>query len=90
MIIIGESALYGKTGQYVFETLKSFLSSNGFITKDWNALNILNQQASRVGAIDLDIYSINEKENFSFFDKLEITGYNISYSERINQFAGTR
>jgi len=79
MIIIGESALYGKTGQYVFETLKSFLSSNGFITKDWNALNILNQQASRVGAIDLDIYSINEKENFSFFDKLDNNVFKFIY-----------
>ena len=46
-------------------------NSNNFIKEDWNALNILNQQASKVGAIDLDVYSINEKENFSFFDKLE-------------------
>ena len=70
IIIIGESALHGKKGQYVFETLKSFLYSNNLIRKDWNALNILNQHASRVGAIDLNFYSIDEKNNFSFFDKL--------------------
>jgi len=34
-------------------------------------LNVLTQQASRVGAIDLGLYSISEKENFSFFDKLD-------------------
>jgi len=71
IVIIGDSALYGKSGKYVFETLKNFLYQNNFIRKDWNALNILTQQASRVGAIDLDVYSINKTENFSFFNKLD-------------------
>ena len=79
LVIIGESALYEKTGQYVFETLKSFLFNNNFIRKDWNALNILNQQASRVGAIDLGVYSINEKENFLFFDKLDNNDFKFVY-----------
>ena len=67
IVIIGDSALYGKSGKYVFETLKNFLSNNNFIKKDWNALNILTQQASRVGAIDLGVCSIHEKDNFLFF-----------------------
>jgi len=79
LVIIGESALYGKGGQYVFETLKNFLFSNNFIKKEWNALNILTQQASRVGAIDLGIHSINEKENFSFFDKLDNDDFKFLY-----------
>ena len=79
LVIIGESALYGKAGQYVFETLKNFLFSNNFIKKEWNALNILTQQASRVGAIDLGIHSINEKENFSFFDKLDNDDFKFLY-----------
>ena len=79
LVIIGESALYGKAGQYVFETLKNFLFSNNFIKKEWNALNILTQQASRVGAIDLGIHSINERENFSFFDKLENDDFKFLY-----------
>jgi len=79
LVIIGESALYGKAGQYVFETLKNFLFSNNFIKKEWNALNILTQQASRVGAIDLGIHSINEKENFSFFDKLDNDNFKLIY-----------
>jgi len=79
IVIIGESALYGKTGQYVFETLKNFLFDNNFIKKDWNALNILTQQASRVGAIDFGVYSINETENFSFFNKLDNDDFKLIY-----------
>jgi len=79
IIIIGDSALHGKSGQYVFETLKKFLSDNNFIKKDWNALNILTQQASRVGAIDLGICSISEAENFPFFNKLDNDDFKLIY-----------
>ena len=79
IIIIGESALAGKSGKYIFETLKNFLFNNNFINKDWNGLNVLNQQASRAGAIDLGIYSINEKNNFSFFDKLDNEDFKLIY-----------
>ena len=79
IIIIGESALYGKIGQYVFETLKSFLFNNNFIKQEWNALNVLCQQASRVGALDLGFHSINKEENFSFFNKLENDDFKLIY-----------
>lgn len=79
IVIIGDSALYGKSGKYIFETLKNFLSVNNFVKKDWNALNILTQQASRVGAIDLGVYSINEKDNFLFFDKLDNDEFKLIY-----------
>jgi len=79
IIIIGDSALHGRSGKYVFETLKKFLSDNNLITNDWNALNILTQQASRVGAIDFGVYSMNEKENFLFFDKLDNDEFKFIY-----------
>ena len=79
MIIIGESALRENSGKYVFESLKSFLLNNNFIKTEWNALNVLTQQASRVGAIDLGIFSINDKENFSFFNKLENDEFKFLY-----------
>ena len=79
MIIIGDSALHGELGKYVFETFKKFLTDNNLITKEWNALNILTQQAARVGAIDLGVHSINEKDNFSFFDKLETNKFKFIY-----------
>jgi len=79
IVIIGESALYGEKGRYVFETIKSFLYKNNFIRKDWNSLNLLSQQASRVGAIDLGVYSLNEKDNFIFFDKLNNNEFKLIY-----------
>ena len=79
LIIIGESALYGEIGQYIFETLKSFLHGNNFIRKDWNALNVLTQHASKVGAIDLGAYSIKKNDNFSFFDKLKNDHFKLIY-----------
>jgi len=79
IVIIGESALHGETGQYVFESFKTFLLNNNLIRKDWNALNILTQYASRVGSIDLDVYTADEKENFSFFNKLENDEFKFIY-----------
>ena len=79
IVIIGESALTGKSGQYIFETLKDFLHNNNLIRKDWNALNVLTQQASRVGAIDLGFYLINQNDNFSFFNKLENNDFKLVY-----------
>ena len=79
MIIIGESALHGESGKYVFESFKKFLSQNNFIKKEWNALNILTQQASRVGALDCGLYSINESNNFLFFDKLDADDFKFLY-----------
>tara|TARA_Y100000590_G_scaffold396728_1_gene477677 strand:+ start:2303 stop:4342 length:2040 start_codon:yes stop_codon:yes gene_type:complete len=87
IIIIGESALSGKAGEYIFETLKSFLIKNNFIRKDWNALNIIMQQASKVGALDLGVHSITRKENFSFFNKLDNESFKLIYllgSDNIN------
>ena len=57
IIIIGESALELKSGKYIFEELKNFLRLNNLIREDWNALNVLVQNASTTGLIDLDIIS---------------------------------
>jgi len=70
IIIIGESALELQSGKYVFEELKSFLIKNNLINKDWNALNILIQNASTVGLLDLKILPNQNKNDFSFFDNL--------------------
>ncbi len=79
IIILGESSLYGEKGKYIFESLKSFLEENNFLKEDWNALNVLSQQASRVGAIDLEAYSISEENNFKFFDKLHNNEFKFIY-----------
>ena len=61
------------------ESIKKFLLQNNFINEEWNALNILNQQASSVGAIDLGMYLINENNNFLFFDKLKGDNFKFIY-----------
>tara|TARA_Y100001970_G_scaffold250005_1_gene321192 strand:- start:26917 stop:28965 length:2049 start_codon:yes stop_codon:yes gene_type:complete len=77
MVIIGESALEQKSGKFIFESIKKFLSDNNLITDKWNALNILIQNASSVGAIDLSF--LNKNNKFDFFDKLNNNDFNLLY-----------
>ena len=65
LVIIGESLLELESGGYIFEELKNFLIKKGFINDKWNALNILIQNASTVGALDLKILN-NEENNYQF------------------------
>ncbi len=78
IIIIGESSLELKSGKYIFEEIKKFLNENGLITEDWNALNILPQNASTVGLIDLKILS-NKNGDYEFFEKLENNKFKFLY-----------
>ncbi len=69
MIILGESFLKSNSANYLFNSIKNFLSKNNKLTDSWNPLNILSSDAATVGNFDLDILSqknklINElKEN---------------------------
>ena len=70
IIIIGESALELKSGPYIFEGLKNFLIQNNLMRAEWNPLNILIQNASTVGLLDLKILPNNKENEFIFFDNL--------------------
>ncbi len=76
IVIIGESALELNSGQFIFESIKKFLRDNNFINDNWNALNILSQNASSVGAIDIGFF---QKNNFEFFDKLKNNEFKLLY-----------
>ncbi len=65
LVIIGQSALNLKSGQYIFEETKKYLKSLNKITDDWNALNILSKDASTVGSYDLNIISSAGSENIT-------------------------
>ncbi len=78
LFIIGESALELKSGGYIFEELKSFLIKKGHINDKWNALNVLIQNASTVGALDLKIID-NKRNNFDFFENLNNRKFKIVY-----------
>ncbi len=78
LIIIGESALELDSGGYIFEELKNFLSKKKLITDKWNALNILTQNASTVGALDLKILN-NSQNDFEFFENIKNKRFKILY-----------
>ena len=78
LIIIGESALEMESGGYVFEELKNFLSQKKLINEKWNALNILIQNASTVGALDLKILNKNQND-FEFFNNIKSNKFKILY-----------
>jgi len=79
IFIIGESVLELKNSKYILEKMKDFLIENNFINEVWNALNILTQNASTVGAIDLGFYNIDKYNNFIFFDKLKNKEFKLLY-----------
>ena len=63
IIVLGQSLLKMKSAPYVFEELKKYLLVNKKINNEWNALNILSNNASTVGAYDLGIFSSNNGNN---------------------------
>ncbi len=79
MIIIGESALELKSGGYIFEEFKKFLIRNNLINENWNGLNILVQNASTVGLLDLKILQDQKEKSSSFFDNLKNRKFKLLY-----------
>tara|TARA_Y100001970_G_scaffold172565_1_gene210904 strand:- start:563 stop:2458 length:1896 start_codon:yes stop_codon:yes gene_type:complete len=73
MIILGESFLNLNSAENLFYLLKNFLLENGKFSENWNPLNILSTDASRVGSLDLDIIDSSNKLLNDFNDgKFEI------------------
>ena len=79
IIIIGESALELESGNYIFEEIKNFLIQNNKISQEWNPLNILIQNASTVGLLDLKIIPDQKENNFTFFNNLENKKFKLLY-----------
>ncbi len=75
LIVLGESFLELKSANYLFYSLKEFLSKNNKFTQDWNPLNILSTDASTVGSIDLDLVD----QNNSILDDLKQNKFEIIY-----------
>ena len=63
LIIFGQSSLLLKSFGFIFESLKTFLVKNNKISDEWNSLNIMSNDASTVGSIDLGIYKNTNNEN---------------------------
>ena len=65
MIIIGQSVFKLNSSPYILEELKKYLTTNNKIHNDWNALNILSNNASTVGSYDLNILSSKNGKNIT-------------------------
>ncbi len=77
IVIIGESALELESAKFILQGIKKFLKENNFINDNWNAFNVLLQNASSVGAIDLGFF---EKDNsFNFFNKIKNNEFKLLY-----------
>ena len=79
IIIIGESVLELESGKYIFEEIKNFLIQNNKISQEWNPLNVLIQNASTVGLLDLKIIPDQKENNFTFFNNLENKKFKLLY-----------
>jgi len=78
MVIIGQSALKSKSSKYIFESIKKILEENNQFSIDWNALNVISENASTVGAFDLGIYKTTNGDNEVLKD-LEAHKFEIVY-----------
>jgi len=78
MVIMGQSALKSKSSKYIFESIKKFLEKNNKFSIDWNALNVISENASTVGAFDLGIYKTTNGDNEVLKD-LEAHKFEIVY-----------
>jgi len=93
IIIIGQSALKLKSGQYIFECIKKFLKDNKKINDEWNSLNVISNHASTVGAYDLDLINSNNGNNRTLediknnkFDVLFLIGQDSLNFKKKNEF----
>ena len=93
IIIFGQSALLSKSAEYMFESLKNYLSKNSKITDEWNSMNIISENASSIGSLDLGIYKISndrnevlKKLNDNFFEVIFLLGQdNLNFNKK-NEF----
>ena len=63
LIVFGQSAFKSKSAKYMFETMKNFLNKNNKISNEWNSLNVISDNASTVGSLDLGLYKTTDGSN---------------------------
>ena len=93
IVIFGQSALKSKSAEYLFESMKNYLSKINKISKEWNSINILSENASTVGSFDLGIYKksndrneVLKKLNDNFFDVIFLLGQDSLNINKKNEF----
>lgn len=62
LIIVGSGAAESEDAAAIYKTVGDFVSKNSnFNTEEWNGLNLLHREASRVGALDVGFSTFNEE-----------------------------
>ena len=78
LIILGQSVFKSDSAKFIFESFKSFLIKKNKINNEWNSLNIISENASTVGSLDLEIYKTKDGSNEILKD-LENNKFEIVY-----------
>ena len=78
LIIIGKSLLRSRSNKYVYESMKNFLIENNKISNEWNSFNILSQDASSIGNLDLGLYNTINGSN-EVLENLQNNKYKIVF-----------
>ena len=78
IVILGQSFFKMKSAQTLFNRLNNFLKSNGKINDDWNAIGVISNHSSTVGAYDLDIVDTKSNEN-STLKKIQNNKYELLF-----------
>ena len=79
IIVLGQSVLLSKSGKYIFESMKHFLKKNNKINDEWNSFNIISENASTVGSLDLGIFQQNNGSN-TILSNLQNHKYDLVFS----------
>ena len=90
MIILGESFLNSGSAIYLFNLIKNYLIKNDKFSNEWNPINILSNDASTVGCLDLDVINIKKdliKDlNENKFDLVYLLGQDDLNFKKKNEF----
>ena len=78
IVILGQSFFKMKSAQTLFNRLNNFLKSNGKINDDWNAIGVISNHSSTVGAYDLDIVD-NKSNGNSTLEKIQNNTYELLF-----------
>ena len=85
LIVFGQSAFKSKSAKYIFETMKNFLNKNNKISDEWNSLNVISDNASTVGSLDLGLYKTTDGSN-NVLEDLNNNKFEIVYLLGLDSF----
>ena len=63
LMIVGQGAFLRPDGEAIHAALYDFATNNGFVKDGWNGFNVLQMNASRVGALDIGFVPQNDGLN---------------------------